>query len=392
MCLFVSVSSVQGTQDDTSFAGSVAFISPDPGMAVFGPTLVKAEVDADLSGTVLELWLDGTHVGDLEPPDFELQFDFGDKNQEHVFEIKARTPLGSRSIARQTTPALRIDDEVELDLKQIFATVKNLRGQRVLGLRKGDFTVRDDGVEQRIVTLEAGDIPFSCVLLLDASLSMRGQQMEAVLRGARAFVEGMNSFDEARLLVFADRLLSASPFTRSPDELVAQVPAKQSNLGTSIHDHLFWGLRLLEGRLGRQVLLLLSDGQDVHSVLSMETVAEALEKAEILFYWIQIEDLSGARSGNRVFHSFLTAEEIVKESAKLRRAVRRSGGRILRVGKPQEIEKALDEVLRELREQYAIGYYPEPTASEARWHRLDVKVRGSGWRVETRAGYHGGGK
>ncbi|MCH9648006.1 MAG: VWA domain-containing protein [Deltaproteobacteria bacterium] len=286
------------------------------------------------------------------------------------------------------TPAVHINDTVELKLRQVFATIVNVRGQRILGLVPKDFELRDNGRKQRIVTLASGDIPFSAVLLLDGSLSMRGSPMEAAIQGVRSFVEGMNPFDEARLLVFSDRLLAASPFTGSPDELLAEVPSQRVETGTSIHDHLFWSIRLLEGKLGRKVLVLLSDGQDVHSVLRMEVVAEALSHSEAQLYWVQILDAQGlARSRARGLHSFLSAEEILQQRDLLRRAVQRSGGRVLEVRQPEEIPQALAEVLRELREQYAIGYYPEPGIEDGSWHRLDVKVQGLGRRVQVREGY-----
>ncbi len=70
------------------------------------------------------------------------------------------------------------------------------------------FRVRDNGREQEIVTFASGDIPFSAVLLIDASGSMRGERLAVALEGAAAFTEGMGEKDEAKVMVAAERLRS----------------------------------------------------------------------------------------------------------------------------------------------------------------------------------------
>ncbi|MDH3253797.1 MAG: hypothetical protein OEM62_02305, partial [Acidobacteriota bacterium] len=68
------------------------------------------------------------------------------------------------------------------------------------------------------------------------------------------------------------------------------------------------------------------------------------------------------------------------------RVIKESGGRVLTVGAASEIPAAFEAVLRELREQYAIGYYPDRHFADGRWRRLRVEVRGR-YQVESREGY-----
>ncbi len=373
---------------------AIEFLSPAAGCTVFGETLVQGRGSSSSPLKEVELWMDGRRLGSLEPPEFQLWVDVGEENREHRFEIVARTASGAETRVERICPPLQIDDSIDLRLQQLFVTVRNLRGGRVLGLSKKDFVILDNKEEQILVTLESGDIPFSAILLLDASLSMKGPQMKAVELGARAFVEGLADFDEARLMAFSDRLLAASPFTKDPEELLAAIPSRPAAGGTAVHDHLFWSVRLLQERLGRKVILLLSDGADVHSVLAMETVAEALRRSDILLYWIRI--LSPEVEEGIAHHSFLPALEIRQQRDRLRREIRRSGGRTFKVRQPEEIVAALAEVLRELREQYALGYYPRPPSDREGWHRVEVKVQGLGLRSRSREGYfpahHTGGQ
>ncbi|MCH9648689.1 MAG: VWA domain-containing protein [Deltaproteobacteria bacterium] len=377
---------------------AVEILEPPPGEAVFDRVEVRVRVTAEEPLEQVVLSVDGRRIGPLSPvptsdptsdalaQEYQLPVDVGGENRQHLFAVEAIGVSGVTGRAERVTPAIRIDEDVSLKLQQVFATVTDRKGRRVTDLSPVDISVRDNKVKQSIVTLGKGEIPFTAVLLLDASTSMAGPQLAAVKRGGRIFVDSMVPHDEIKLMVFADRLLDSSSFTDDAEELTAKFPTGQSSGGTALYDHLFWAVTLTEGRLGRRVVILLSDGADVHSVLSMEDVLATVRDSQTMLYWVEISD----RPDESLFglhHSFRSPEEIQRQLKLLRRAVEDSGGRVLRVFHPQEIEGALQEVIQELREQIAIGYYPQPTAQTEGWHQLEVKVRKSGLKVRTRRGY-----
>ncbi len=69
------------------------------------------------------------------------------------------------------------------------------------------------------------------------------------------------------------------------------------------------------------------------------------------------------------------------------RIVRGSGGRAVTVGGPRGIERAFEEILTELREQYALGYYPEPRRNDGSWREVEVELRRRGLEIRAREGY-----
>ena len=75
-----------------------------------------------------------------------------------------------------------------------------------------------------------------------------------------------------------------------------------------------------------------------------------------------------------------------REYQDLERAVKESGGRILTIDRLEDLEDAFRNVLKELREQYAVGYYPNNAKGDGKWHKLDIRVKGGG-RARTREGY-----
>ena len=89
----------------------------------------------------------------------------------HKFRVIAHGPGAATAAAAVTTPAITVDAQFSVELQQLYATAR-LDGRRVLDLTRDDFEVLDEGRRQELVTFARGDIPFTAVVLVDASLSM----------------------------------------------------------------------------------------------------------------------------------------------------------------------------------------------------------------------------
>ena len=357
--------------------------SPAEGTPVFGRTEVKAELFAAEPVTKMEVYVNGKLVGTVTKPPYAVTFEAGDENIKREIKVVAYGAAGVAGSATRIAVPLQIDDTMDLKLQQLFITVN--RGQnRALDLDQGDFRIADNGRQQQIVTFGKGELPLTAVLLLDTSESMQGERLEEVKRGATAFLQGMKPLDEAAVLMFSDRLLQATPFSEDKSVLARSLTKAQAAGGTAVNDFLYMALKMLEPRLGRRVVILLSDGSDVHSVVPMADVLWKTHTGQAMIYWIQLE-------GGEKHHSYASAWRNAKENDKeydtLEKAVVESGGRIQRIDKISELEGAFRGILQELREQYVIGYYPNDVKKDGRWHDIRVDVERSGVRVRTRDGY-----
>lgn len=366
---------------------SIRFISPAPGVPVFDRVEVEVEVDGS-EVTAVELFVDGERLTSLSGPPYRVVVDVGSENREHRFEAVARGPDGELARHTLTTPPLIIHDELDLDLQQVYVTITRStltgrRGQPVLDLEAGDFTLRDEGAAQEIVTFERGDIPFTAILLLDTSFSMEGVRLKAALRGAERFVAGMEEHDEAKLMLFSDRLVATGEFVDDPAHLSEVLATAEASGGTSLNDFLYLALRRLESRQGRRVVVVLSDGSDVHSVLDMAQVREVARRSQAQIFWVRLDFGDEGTS----YNSWRDQEEKKQQVEDLIRTVAESGGRRLKVGKIDQVESAFQEILLELRQQYALGYYPDERYRDGRWRRLEVEVERRGVEVRTREGY-----
>jgi len=281
-----------------------------------------------------------------------------------------------------------VDEVIEVGLQQLYVTVTDRRGKRVLDLESEAFSVLDDDRLQEIVTFEGGDLPITAVLMVDGSRSMQGAPLDAARSGVRAFALGMRELDEASVLVFSDRLLSRTPFASTPAEVVADLEPLEAVGGSAVHDHLYLALKQLEERHGRRVVLLLSDGLDGHSVVSFDQVDQAARVSQSLVYWVRVRQEHVVRASGLTLMSWVAPVEGERAYRRLEKLVKRSGGRTVEIESVSDVEWAFREVLAELREQYAIGYYPSPPhTGSGRFRTVAVKVEQSGLRVRARDGY-----
>ena len=358
--------------------------SPRDGQVVFGTAEVELEVLSGAPVAHVVLLLDGEEVARLTEAPFVTSIDFGEENRARTLEIVATDVHGEVAQRTIVTGAIEVHDEVDLNLQQLYVTATR-RGRWVRNLKIEDFQIFDDGRRQRAVTFERGDVPLTAVLLIDSSLSMEGEALEAALYGARTFVESMQEFDEAKVLVFSDRLLAATPFTGDPDEVSAVMESVEASGGTAVNDHLFLALEELDQRTGRQVVVLLSDGIDVESLLDMRDVAWKAGRMQALIYWIRPSTATDLESA--YVSVWRDAEAYREEVETLQRVVRGSGGSIREIERYDQAADAFRQILRELREQYVLGYYPDVDRNDDSWHEVRIRVRQGDVDVRARDGY-----
>jgi len=358
---------------------AVRILSPEAGQPVFGSTDVRVGVQAGVPIDRVEVFVNGKLAGTCKQPPYHVQVDVGEENVKREFKAVAYTPTGGSGADSVLTQPVTINDQMDLKLRALFVSVTR-DGLRALNLGKDDFEVRDNGVPQEVVTFGRDELPLTAVLLLDTSESMSKRQ-EAVRRGAKAFLDGMKSSDEAMMALFSDRLLRFTPFTSDKKALETAIASTQAAGGTAVNDFLYMSLKLLDARQGQRVVVLFSDGSDVHSVLPASDVLWKSRAGQALVYWIQLGGKHESFTSS--FRDFKAND---KEYEELEKTVKESGGRVLTIERLEDLEDAFRNVLKELREQYAVGYYPNNAKGDGKWHKLDVRVKGGG-RARTREGY-----
>ena len=156
----------------------------------------------------------------------------------------------------------------------------------------------------------------------------------------------------------------------------------KSEGGTSIYDALFLASRELQYRKGRHVMVLVTDGGDTTSSKDFHQALEAAQLADAILYPVLVVPITNDAGRNIGGENALTT------------LAAGTGGRVFTPNLGEQLDKAFDDILHELRTQYLIGFYPKDVPpSKDRFHTLKVTVQGAaanrGLRVSTRSGYYG---
>jgi len=270
---------------------------------------------------------------------------------------------------------------VDVKLIRILASVRDQNGQLFGGLNKEDFQIFDNGVEQQIPIFERSTTQaLNVIVMLDISASVAKDlkyEVEASLRFARSLFKDGNEEDSIALITFNHEVRLVAGFTRRIRRLENAVTDIRTGAGTSLYDALFLGSEELEGREGRKVIICVTDGGDTASFKKFNAANVAVQRAQAAVYPVLVTPIvndSGRNTGGE------NALQLIAE---------RSGGRVLKPSSYDKLTQSFDEILRDLRTQYLLAFYPKNLSpSGNKFHRLEVKLRRPDLRVSARTGYY----
>jgi VWFA-related protein len=286
-------------------------------------------------------------------------------------------------------PALAIT--VDVDLVNLLCTVRDQRGAYVKGLNKEDFEIRQDGKRQTITHFAREvDSPMTVALLLDVSGSVAGIIGTEKAAAARFFDEVLRPGDQALLVGFASLIAvwqeltpSIEPLQRAlqragPIAVPADNPEIRPRGGTLLYDavHLV-AEQKLQSLPGRKTIILITDGVDNGSIAKMSKAVQAAQEADAVIYGIYYQDQHFPSSGG----NGMSALERLSEP---------TGGLTFRVSGNMPLGMVFDEIGREMRNQYGLGFRPTADGKEGEFHKLEVKSTKPGLKAQGRAGYYSG--
>jgi Ca-activated chloride channel family protein len=271
---------------------------------------------------------------------------------------------------------------VNVQLVRMLVTVKDEGGQNVGGMKREDFSIRDNGIKQEITLFEKHtDQPLSITLLVDTSLSTMKElryEIDSVSRFFRALLREGNPGDAVALFSFNYQVEMLSTFSRRLEHLEQSMRDLKPVGGTSMYDAIYFASRELEEREGRRVIVVVTDGGDTTSGKTYHQALQSAHLADAAIYSILVMPITNDAGRNIGGENALTT------------LAQSTGGRVFAPSLGKELDSAFDEILRDLRTQYLIGFYPRnvPRTKE-RFHRLELSVAQPNLRVISRNGYYG---
>lgn len=288
-------------------------------------------------------------------------------------------------IAAAVAPAQdsKLDDVIRVDTELVVlrAGVRDRQGRAVTGLKKENFKIFEDGVEQPIDFFSGEESPVSWGLVLDRSGSMMDMMYEVYQASLHVIDEGTDK-DEMFIVAFNEKAELLSPFISDRHKLENSTLGLRAYGQTALYDAVEYALgEFSKGKFRKKVLVVVTDGEDNSSDLSFRKLVEEAEEEEVIIYTVGM-------FGSGIM-SFRSSAGVRGELEKLSEV---TGGAAHFPSNPDDCKKVMKEIALEVSQQYSLGYYPTNTDYDDKWRAIQLKVQrvreDSGLIPRTRNGYY----
>lgn len=260
----------------------------------------------------------------------------------------------------------------------LYATVRGEDGF-VADLTANDFTILEDGKQQKLLEFQREDVPVAIGLLVDNSGSMLTRRNE-VVEAAKTFVRATNPEDEIFVLHFNERLSYGLPqdvpFTADRALLGEALDRMRLDGQTALYAAIAEGLSHLgKSNLTKKALIVISDGGDNVSKIKLDDVVKQADLSGASFYGIGIYDPDDGDADPKT----------------LRNLANRTGGESFFPERLTDVRSLCERIALTMRNQYTLSYSPASVDTKPTYHRIEVKVKDPKKRkltVRTRTGYY----
>lgn len=297
---------------------------------------------------------------------------------------------------------------LKLEARLINLNVKatDRSGSPLSSLRKEDFKVFEEGVEQDIFYFEPVNAPINLVLLLDLSGSTE-EKRKVMMETAKKFIDSLGKDDRVALAAFTRELVLLSDFTTDRKKLKKSVEKiKKIHGGTAFYDSMWKTLDLLRGaKDARQAIVVLTDGMDNELTSwsyepaehSFEQLLERVAEEDATIYPIYLN------SEEEEFQTLLQSPDISDSKRErwtkrldrhrtgrrqLEELAEQTAGTVFTARQEEDLAGVYERVASELRLLYTLAYTPKKSEVDGKFRKITIKLNHEGGVAKTRRGYY----
>jgi Ca-activated chloride channel homolog len=337
-----------------------------------------------------------------------------------------RERVTNRPLADSTPVTVDDTGTIKMDtaLVTIPASVIDRDGKFVPFLKKRDFRIYEDGVEQDIESLTSVETPFHVVLVLDTSNSTLFK-LNDIQDAAFEFIKQLRRDDQVMVVSFDSKVRFHCDFTNDYDALRQAIDETRTGGSTKLYEAVDKVVDRLGQIEGRKAIVLFTDGVDTASRrANYQNTIDKVEESGALVYPIRYDtenDQQGSPSPsaspwpwptphppNRRRWPFdqlaapmfpqwpgrapsggggTSSGDYRKGARYLQELADRSGGRLYQADTLYNLSQAFSNIAEELRHQYSLSYYPTNAKKDGAYRRIKVRVEKQGMIVRAREGY-----
>jgi VWFA-related protein len=351
---------------------TLRIVSPQADEVVSGRTRVEIEIDRPDEVESVSTFVNGRLQCAPDRPPFDCIWDAGPVLRGHHVRVVAVLKSGARLVRNVRTKDLGHTEHVRAEAVLVPVIVTR-GGEFVRGLKQRDFQVFEDDVPQPLASFVSEDAPLDLVLAVDISGSME-RSLSDVRSAVKRLLARLRPNDAATIVGFND-----TTFVVAERESDARVRDAAVDLltpwgGTALYDATVRTLDLVSKNWGRKGVVIFSDGDDRHSLVSRDAALARVHASDAMLYTI---GFGGGAVVPRLRQSLGTY-------------ARATGGRSFFPKDPGTLDGVFDQIVAELANQYVLSYSSTNPRPDGRWRDIKVQVRGGKYDVRARRGYRAG--
>jgi len=267
-----------------------------------------------------------------------------------------------------------------IDLVSFGVTVTDRRGNHITDLSPEDFEIVEDGKPQQVSFFARGDeqdaLELHVGLLFDTSGSM-GQDIKLSRSAAIRFLNTLQDARDMTLVDFDTEVRVARYGQQDFPRLVERIRTRRPDGYTAMYDALGVYLDGAAEDEGRTILVLYTDGGDTRSTIGYGDLMTLLRASDVTVYSVGFLDNQSSSTKT-------------EQRARLYQIAEATGGDAFFPSSMEDVEKAYDKIVAQIRAQYSLGYTSTNTKQDGSWRKVEIKVRKpglSGLRIQARKGY-----
>ncbi|MCI0624598.1 MAG: VWA domain-containing protein [Acidobacteria bacterium] len=281
--------------------------------------------------------------------------------------------------------------KVDVQLVMVDATVRDRSGRPMESLRKDDFRVFENGLEQTIQSFSRDEYPLAVALVVDRSGSV-APYMNELRRAAYRTLYQLKRGDQVCLFTFAGEVQRLEDLTTDRQRIADRIGTIRAGGGTNIVDGLFDAVYYLSlvARDRRRVVILVSDNENTTRPRSSqnEVIRMAMESETVIYSVKTAGEGMPLTMRVPVWVGGLGKEDMVGK------ITRETGGEVIDVGSAGSLDSALATVITRLKLRYTLGYNSPNAAKDGTFRKIDVRLSerygrpDSDYSVSARRGYY----
>jgi len=279
-------------------------------------------------------------------------------------------------------PPGQLGTAVAPQLIRVNASVTDGNGRAIPNMRLSDFAVYEDGTERKVVDVTPATEPFNLILLLDVSGSVE-ERIDFIRKAARDFLRTVSRQDRIAITSFRNDIQIISDFTTDRALLSKKLDDIDAGGATALYDALGYSLvdTLKPLRGERTAIVILSDGDDNKSFVPFPSILEATIESGALIYPLYVP--SGLIPEASVPKPMITVDPMrtkyltitTRAAEEGQKLADFSGGVFYSIKRLEDLQRAYDDVVAQLRTAYTITYSSEAGATH---RRLRVRANREG--------------